>query len=117
MNWFQLANLNSIFDKAGETEVLNSLRKIKDITIQTQRGARSMILEVRRGYEGDDEICSLFDKASFYSPDSPKKVKMLIDVVIDLMASRIIKKNIEEEKNRLKNRDMGSFNVIKGLVS
>jgi|TARA_Y100000310_G_scaffold315542_1_gene366215 hypothetical protein len=113
MNWFQLANLNSIFEQAGETDLLRTLRKIKDMTIQTQRGARGMIIDLRKNYEDDNEICNLFDKASFYSPDSPKKVKILIDSVISQIASKIIKEKMEKEKNGGKD----GFTIVKGLVS
>lgn len=112
MNWFQLANLNSIFDQAGEADTLSTLRQIKDMTLQTQRGARGMILDLRKSYEKDQDICDLFDKASFYCPDSPNKVKTIIDSVIDLMAGNFVKKKREE----MSNADNNTV-ILKGLVS
>ena len=58
MNWFNLANIDSIFEQAGELEILNSLRKIKDMSIQTQRGAKSMIIQLKNNYKKDEEMCN-----------------------------------------------------------
>jgi thymidine kinase len=104
MNWFNLANIDSIFEQAGELEILNALRKIKDMSTQTQRGARSMIIQLKNNHKEDEEMCNLLDKAIFYSPDSPKKVKVLIDNVIHHLASGIIKKNKTKEE------------IVKGLI-
>jgi len=103
MNWFHLANIDSVFDQAGELEILKALRKIKDMTTQTQRGAQHMIVQLKNNYKDDADVCGLLDKAIFYSPDSPKKVKVLMDSVIQHLAAAIIKK--KKEKNRLKKDD------------
>ena len=109
MNWFHLANLDSVFDQAGEIEILNTLRKIKDMTIQTQRGARGMLDHVKSNYKNDRELCNLFDKAMFYSPDSPKKVKVLVDHIINNIASKLLK--------RRRDKDSEKEDFVKGLVS
>jgi hypothetical protein len=97
MNWFHLANIDSVFDQAGELETLNILRKIKDMTTQTQRGAKHMIIQFKDRYRDDSEICNLLDKAAFYSPDSPNKVKVLIENIIHHLMTAIIEKRNKEK--------------------
>ena len=99
MNWFHLANVDSIFEQAGETDVLKRLRKIKDMSTQTQRGTAIMLDGLRERYIGDESICSLLKKAKFYCRDSPKKVKVLVSEVIERIASNIVKKRKADESN------------------
>ena len=108
MNWFHLANLDSIFDQAGEFEVLKSLRHIKNMTIQTQRGARDMLGKLKDNYQDSPDLSGLFDKAMFYCPDSPKKVKILTDEIIRNIASKLVKNK--------KNKENKETKVVKGLV-
>lgn len=109
MNWYHLANLDSLFDQVGEHEILKSLRKIKDMTTQTQRGTKGMIAKIKENYEHDQELCRLFDKAMFYCPDSPKKVKIIINSIIDDIAYKIIKRRKKDENGK---NQLG----VKGLV-
>jgi len=108
MNWYHLANLDHLFEQAGEHDVLESLKKIQDMTTQTQRGARGMLIKIKENYDNDQELGRLFDKAIFYCPDSPKKVKIIINSIIESIASKILKKRQDED-----NKDQRS---LKGLV-